>query len=202
MFYCISTIIGYIILFEGAQAKFFIPGVNDKIPYTHQTFVVLLVPTFLGAPGFISVLAYVITGAVGFPVFAGLTSGVSGATAGFLIGFCIAAAFIAIMVRMGKCRTVFTIAFTMLSASGLILSAGWIGYSKFINRDWATAFRQAVPTDNTRVKMMRFFAFLRFFGLQDKKRKKNRTRFFTKLERLWQRMVKEISDTMRKGCYL
>lgn len=144
LFYCISTIIGYIILFAGAQAKFYIPGVNDKIPYTLQTFVVLLVPTFLGAPGFISVLAYVITGAVGFPVFAGLTSGVSGATAGFLIGFCIAAAFIAIMVHMGKCRTVFTITFTMLSASGMIISAGWIGYSKFIHWDWSTAFRQAV----------------------------------------------------------
>ncbi len=52
-----------------------------------------------------------------------------------------------------------------------------------------------------------FCVFFRFFRLrfrmfEDKKRKKNRMRFFTQLERMWQRVVKEISDAIRKGWYL
>ncbi|WP_051540146.1 biotin transporter BioY [Ruminococcus sp. FC2018] len=66
-----------------------------NVPLTLQTFAVALAGYFLGwLKGGISILVYVLVGAVGAPVFAGFKGGfgvITGPTGGFIIGFVIMA---------------------------------------------------------------------------------------------------------------
>ncbi len=61
------------------------------VPITGQTLAIGLAATILGSTyGTISVLLYILLGAVGIPVFAGFSAGVSviiGPTGGFIVGF-------------------------------------------------------------------------------------------------------------------
>lgn len=67
------------------------------VPFTMQTFVVLIVGSTLGiARGTLSMLLYAVLGLVGFPIFGGGSSGANvlfGASGGYIIGFVFAAAF-------------------------------------------------------------------------------------------------------------
>lgn len=67
----------------------------SNVPLTLQTFAVALAGYFLGwFKGCISVVVYVLIGAVGAPVFAGFKGGlgvISGPTGGFIIGFIVMA---------------------------------------------------------------------------------------------------------------
>ncbi len=61
------------------------------IPFTLQTFAVFLTVALLGCTrGFITVLVYILLGAVGVPVFSGFKGGIGalmGPTGGYIIGF-------------------------------------------------------------------------------------------------------------------
>jgi len=86
----------------GAQVRFALPF--SPVPVTGQTFAVLLVAAALGRLGLASVIAYLVEGAGGLPVFAGGASGVAymtGPTGGYLIGFALAAALIGSAVDRG-----------------------------------------------------------------------------------------------------
>lgn len=98
---------GWISLFAaltavGAQVQ--IP--NQPIPFTLQTFFVLLSGAFLGARnGFIAQMVYIAAGAIGLPVFSGATFGlikIFGVTGGYLMSFPIAAALVGYLVRLRK----------------------------------------------------------------------------------------------------
>lgn len=69
--------------------------VIDDTPITLQSLLVVLLPMVLGwVPGLLAVVAYLMLGAAGLPVFAGWSSGIDvflGDTAGFLLAFPIAA---------------------------------------------------------------------------------------------------------------
>ncbi len=84
----------------GAQVQ--IP--HQPIPFTLQTFFVLLSGAFLGARnGFIAQLLYIAAGVIGLPVFTGATFGlvkIFGLTGGYLISFPIAAALIGYLVTV------------------------------------------------------------------------------------------------------
>jgi len=71
------------------------------IPFTLQTLGIMLSAVILGwAKGSIAVFIYVIMGAVGLPVFAGLNGGfgvIMGPTGGFILGFVPAAMFIGLL---------------------------------------------------------------------------------------------------------
>lgn len=86
----------------GAQVQ--IP--NQPIPFTLQTFFVLLSGAFLGARnGFIAQIIYIAAGAIGLPVFSGATFGlvkIFGVTGGYLLSFPIAAALVGYLVRLRK----------------------------------------------------------------------------------------------------
>lgn len=62
-----------------------------EVPFTLQTFAIFLAIGLLGGKlGTISVVAYVLLGAIGVPVFAGFTGGfgiIMGTTGGYIIGF-------------------------------------------------------------------------------------------------------------------
>jgi biotin transport system substrate-specific component len=63
------------------------------VPITFQSAFVVLTPLLFGSTAYIAVLAYLLLGLVGLPVFAGGASGMvalSGPTGGFLIGFLLA----------------------------------------------------------------------------------------------------------------
>lgn len=66
-------------------------SIPTVIPFTLQTFAVCLVSSLFGArTGVISVLAYMLLGSFGFPVFSGFRAGASalmGATGGYILGF-------------------------------------------------------------------------------------------------------------------
>lgn len=86
----------------GAQVQ--IP--HQPIPFTLQTFFVLLSGAFLGARnGFIAQLFYLGAGAIGLPVFTGASFGlikIFGLTGGYLMSFPIAAALIGYLVTIRK----------------------------------------------------------------------------------------------------
>jgi biotin transport system substrate-specific component len=63
------------------------------VPITFQSAFVVLTPLLFGSTAYIAVLAYLLLGLVGLPVFAGGASGMvalSGPTGGFLVGFLLA----------------------------------------------------------------------------------------------------------------
>ena len=72
-------------------ARLSIPIPFSPVPITGQTFGILFLGTVLGSRlGILSVIAYILEGLVGLPVFAGGTAGflyLFGPTGGYLIGF-------------------------------------------------------------------------------------------------------------------
>ena len=77
---------------------------RSAIPFTLQTFAVFLAVIVLGGKrGTMSVLVFVLLGAVGVPVFAGFTGGlyvILGNTGGYLIGFLLAGLLMWLMERL------------------------------------------------------------------------------------------------------
>ena len=71
-----------------------------EVPVTLQTFAVCLSAAMLGwKRGTLSVLVYLLLGAVGAPVFAGMTGGIgilAGPTGGYLIGFILTAVIVGV----------------------------------------------------------------------------------------------------------
>ena len=66
-------------------------SIPAAVPFTMQTFAVFFTLLMLGgASGTVSVLVYILLGAVGLPVFHGFTGGIGvlfGATGGYILGF-------------------------------------------------------------------------------------------------------------------
>ncbi len=83
-----------------AQFKFYLPGVPN-VPVTLQVLVVYVAGLLLGPTwGFVSMLVYVLLGAIGLPVYAGGASGVQvllGPTGGYLMSYPVAALVIGLM---------------------------------------------------------------------------------------------------------
>ncbi|MEI3229118.1 MAG: biotin transporter BioY [Lachnospiraceae bacterium] len=66
-------------------------SIPTTVPFTLQTFAVFLAVGVLGGKrGTLSILIYLLLGAIGVPVFAGFTGGIGivlGTTGGYIIGF-------------------------------------------------------------------------------------------------------------------
>lgn len=94
--------IGTFALLTAIGAQIEIP--HYPVPYTLQTFFVLLAGGLLGRRnGFLSMLSYLLIGAAGLPVFSGFTSGLPrllGPTGGYLLGFPVAAYLIGTLIAM------------------------------------------------------------------------------------------------------
>jgi biotin transport system substrate-specific component len=84
-----------------AGAKIYIP--HEPVPFTLQTLFVVLAGAFLGwRNGIISVIVYLVLGAIGIPIFAGPVAGLSiltGTTAGYLFGFVLAAGVVGAIIK-------------------------------------------------------------------------------------------------------
>src|SRR3989338_3060960 len=114
-----------------AVAPFKIPLGFTPVPITLQTLVVLLSGAMLGPYyGALSMILYVVVGALGLPVFAGGGSGIGallGPTGGYLFSYFIAAFAIGKILQLRKAPKYLDYAMAMLAGTIIIytLGAGW-----------------------------------------------------------------------------
>ncbi|GAA3442123.1 biotin transporter BioY [Planomonospora venezuelensis] len=106
-----------------AQLSFPIPG--SPVPFTGQTFAVLLVGAALGMNrAALSMAVYVLAGVAGVPWFAEGTSGFVGATFGYLLGFVAAGILVGRLAERGGDRTVARTVGTMVLGNLAIYAFG------------------------------------------------------------------------------
>lgn len=115
----------------------------QPVPITGQTFAVLLVGALLGSKrGAAAMIAYIVEGAAGLPFFAGGASGIgilTGATAGYLLGFIGAAYVIGLLAERGLERSVPTSIIPFLIGTVIIYVFGVAWLSIFLE-----SFSQAI----------------------------------------------------------
>jgi biotin transport system substrate-specific component len=116
-------------LFVALTAQIALPLPFTPVPLTGQTLGVLLVGAALGSRlGFLSLLAYLLEGAMGLPVFAGGTGGLAkilGPTGGFLLAFPLAAGLVGLAVeRFGLDRGFLGTLLAMLLGNALLYLVG------------------------------------------------------------------------------
>lgn len=122
--------------------------VAGPVPITLQTFAVLLSGAVLGMRrGFLAVLLYVVAGAVGLPIFSGGASGLavlSGPTAGYLLGFPLAAAMCGFIVerlpRASVASAPAVFAAGLVSSALFIHTLGMAGLVLRADLTWGEAF--------------------------------------------------------------
>ena len=124
-----------------AQIAIPIPG--SPVPVTGQTFAVLLTAAAIGpVRGALAQVLYLALAVLGVPVLADQKSGVSvvtGATAGYLIGFVVAAAAVGWLARQGWSRKPLQVAISYLAGSAIIyvLGVSWLAYATGNTLSWA-----------------------------------------------------------------
>ncbi|WP_117236998.1 biotin transporter BioY [Thermus sediminis] len=139
-------------------AQIAIPLPFTPVPITGQTLGVLLVGAALGSRlGFLALLAYLLEGAMGLPVFAGGTGGLAkvlGPTGGFLLAFPLAAGLVGLLVeRLGLDRGPLGTLLAMLLGNALLYLLGlpWL---------WAWLAGAGQALDLGRLLAMGLFPFI------------------------------------------
>jgi len=119
-------ILGSLLLAALAQIKIILPF--TPIPVTGQTFGVLLIGAALGSKrGAAVIMLYIIEGGFGLPFFAGGASGLgilTGATAGYLAGFVMAAYVVGLLAERGLERNVRTSIIPFIAGTLIIYLCG------------------------------------------------------------------------------
>lgn len=143
----IALVIGFAVL-TGLAAQVKIPLGFTPVPISGSTFAVLLSGVVLGSrAGAASQLLYVFMGAIGLPFFAGGTSGVevlTGSTAGYLVGYVVAAAVMGRMAEVRADRRVRTAVPAFLVGSAIIYLCGAVGLMVVLGVSVSEAFRLGV----------------------------------------------------------
>jgi len=126
----IGLVLGFSLLMA-LSAQIVIPV--GTVPYTGQTFVVLLTGALLGSRlGAITMIVYLLEGASGLPFFSGGHGGIvhlMGPTGGYLIGFPAGAFITGAFAEHGWDRKFITAAAAMAIGSAVIILSGWLWYS-------------------------------------------------------------------------
>ncbi len=130
--YDISLILGGSLLL-GLSAQI---GFGWPVPFTMQTFAVLMIGALFGAKrGSLTVVAYLIEGAAGLPVFSLGRGGLPilfGQTGGYLFGFIAAAYVTGWLAQKGWDRRILTTIAAMMIGNLLILSSGLLQLSLIV----------------------------------------------------------------------
>jgi len=133
----IVAVVGFALLTAGAAQVSFTLGFTP-VPITGQTFAVLLAGGTLGSQlGASSQLLYVAMGAIGLPFYSHGEGGwefATGSTAGYLVGFIVAAYAVGWLAERGQDRQLSTSITAFLAGSLIIytLGAGWLAYDQGI----------------------------------------------------------------------
>ncbi|MFN8385594.1 MAG: biotin transporter BioY [Anaerolineales bacterium] len=120
-------------LLVAVLAQIEIPLPFTPVPITGQTFGVLLIGAALGSKrGAASLILYIIEGGIGLPFFAGGARGLgilTGATAGYLAGFIVAAYVVGLLAERGLERSVRTSIIPFIVGTVIIYLFGvaWLG---------------------------------------------------------------------------
>lgn len=123
-----------------------------RIEFTLQTFAVFVIGGLLGAKkGTISVLVYILIGAIGVPVFAGATGGlalVTGYLGGYLLGFIpsvIIVGFVSDKIKMKKSMTQSLILLcAMLIGDCICFLIGGLWFKHVLNLNWSETFALSI----------------------------------------------------------
>ncbi len=130
-------------LFTAAMAQLVIPLGFTPVPITGQTLAVLLAGGVLGAnAGAASQALYIAMGAVGLPFFADAKGGwtvATGSTAGYLVGFVVAAWLVGRLAERDQDRSVGTALGAFLVGSVTIYLFGVPWLANVIGADWNRA---------------------------------------------------------------
>jgi len=126
----VGLVVGFSLL-TALAAQVVIP--IGPIPITGQTFAVLLTGALLGSRlGAITMIVYLLEGAIGLPFFSGGTAGLlhlMGPTGGYLIAFPAAAFVTGAFAEHEWDRRFFSAAAAMAIGSIIIMLAGWMWFS-------------------------------------------------------------------------
>ncbi|MGD0573000.1 MAG: biotin transporter BioY [Sedimentisphaerales bacterium] len=118
-------ICGSLILGLSSQVKVYLP--ISPVPITGQTFAVLMLAALLGSRrGVLAILAYLVEGVLGLPVFAGGIGPATliGPTGGYLVGFVAVAYVVGRLAEMGWDRRVSTTIAAMLAGEIVLYTFG------------------------------------------------------------------------------
>lgn len=109
----------------GLAAQVVVPIPGSPVPITGQTFAALVVGAALGwRRGGVSMLVYLVAGALGLPWFNDGTSGMAGASAGYIVGMVVAATLVGALATRGGDRTVGRTVATMAAGNVVIYAIG------------------------------------------------------------------------------
>lgn len=117
-------------------AKIKLPIWPSPVPITMGTFAVLTIGAAYGARlGLVTVLGYMLIGALGYDVFAGSSAEASGltymmgGTGGYLLGYVLATLTLGMLAQRGWDRSVLWMALAMVLGNALIYAPGllWLG---------------------------------------------------------------------------
>jgi len=122
-----------------ASAYIQIPLPFSPVPVTAQTMAVLACGLFLGPFwGAATVLAYLLEGSLGLPVFAGGTAGLAklmGPTGGYLLGFVPAAYLVGYLSQRVRPMSYWRLLLVLVSGTTVIFGCGLIMLSLFSSED-------------------------------------------------------------------
>ena len=117
------------------------------VPMTMQTFAVLVIGMAFGWKlGGLTVLAYLLEGAVGLPVFAGTPAKgiglayMAGPTGGYLVGFVVSALTVGYLAEKGFDRSIVATLIAMAIGTALIFLCGYVWLSELIGLEKAFKF--------------------------------------------------------------
>ena len=125
------------ILALAIAAKISVPVWPSPVPVTMGTFAVLSIAAAYGTRlGLVTMLGYLLIGALGWDVFAGTSAEISGwtymtgSTGGYLIGYLLATALLGALAARGWDRSVVWMSLAMLCGNILIYAPGllWLGH--------------------------------------------------------------------------
>ncbi|MGC6497356.1 MAG: biotin transporter BioY [Candidatus Puniceispirillaceae bacterium] len=133
---------GGTLLAASAQFKVMVPP--SPVPITGQTLVVLMIGMAFGPRlGAITVIAYILAGLRGLPVFAGGGAGLPvlvGTSGGYLVGFVAAAFVIGLLAQRGMDRSILRTALAMVVGTLVIYLFGFAWLASLIGMEKAFLF--------------------------------------------------------------
>ncbi len=142
------VILGVFALAVAAKIKLPIPP--SPVPVTMGTFAVLTIGAAYGARlGLVTILAYMLVGALGFDVFANSSADknglvyMMGGTGGYLVGYVLATGALGYFARKGWDRSVVMMAVAMLIGNVLIYVPGLLWLQQFAS-GWAQTFEWGI----------------------------------------------------------
>jgi biotin transport system substrate-specific component len=151
--------LGVTLIGLSAQVTFHLP--NTPVPFTGQTFAVLLVGGAYGATrGFATMAAYLVVGGLGYGVFAGHSSGwdvlkFSSATGGYLVGMLVAAGLVGWLADRGWDRKATRSLPAMVLGNVVIYAFGffWLQHALDVtaNQAWHLGVRPFLPGDAIKI---------------------------------------------------